>query len=903
MHVTRRSFLKTIVVSAGTIAAGPLGLVIAKAGEDQKRYFPLSVASGDPKPDSVVLWTRLEDDRFLAGAESLPLRLQVATSEAFDQVVVDVFIDAFAANDGCVRVKVTGLVPRTYYYYRFFVRTEDAGQLPSRTGRTRTAPDAEDRVPIRFALASCQDYVGKYYNSYLPLLTPEYDDIDFLLHVGDFIYETTGDPSFQGGDARDVGFGDEAGAIKFRDSEGNVSYLAARSLSNYRDLHRTYRSDTVLQEILEKFPLIHMWDDHEFTDDSWQDHSTYFGGRGTLPDGESIKEGDGTDNPYEMDTERRLNAEQAFLEYLPIDDEELTLPPVVGDSLRRGRVTDILDKGEDKLYPNFRFFRALRFGRLLNLVLTDYRTYRPNQPMDEDAFPGQVRFGQGVIRAKYDETYGDEGAARFDNDKRLFKLSDGRSGGVVVDLDAGNPSGLREYTDWDDLGPRQQSALQDQLLADYQSGGFEAEAAANKAAQVLAGDLDIEYLNGLIDAYNSRVGAQVPAIPYNIELTGGARPNPYGLSNYGLHKILLLGDIGARYALNPDWYDLWRALRADESGGRPPEEDAYGQDQFGTEQETWLAGVLDDSDATWNIVASSVSSSSIIIDVENEELLPPDGRLPNSDVGEENFQVEILRELLVLVVKILGLGTRFYVTCDQWDGMPNTRYLLHKLCREKGNVVLVSGDIHSSWINDFSTGQGALFEFTGTSISSATFSGVLSGLVAPDQAAATVERPAGPAAGLVLALRQALAGGPLTLDPQRLADKVDAATLAKLEELAAQAFGSDPAAVGTSFLTQLINSLLAVLDSYFFDFTHDSPFLRDETGESKIKSDLVGIDSGSNGVVVIEVAPQSVKATYLLVDPADVTQAYYGPLERLTFVSDRVSKRRFEVRDGSLTEL
>lgn len=909
MKITRRTFLKTVVVSAGTLAAaGPLALGTANAGGTQRRYFPFSVASGDPKPDSVVLWTHLADDRLLEGTPSLPLRLQVATSEAFDDLVVDVVVDAFAANDGCVRVKVTGLTPRTYYYYRFLARTPGFREVVSRHGRTRTAPASNDPVPVRFALASCQDYIGKYYNAYLPLLTTEYDDLDFLLHVGDFIYETTGDPDFQGGgDQRNLTFEDEAGAIAFRDEQGRVSYLAARSLSNYRDLHRTYRSDPVLQEILEKFPLVHIWDDHEFTDDSWQDHSTYFGGRGTLPDNGSIKEGDGSQNPLELETERRLNAEQAFLEYIPIDDEDLTLPPGAASSAI-AEVRDILDKGADKLFPDFRFFRTLRFGQILNLILTDYRSYRPNHPMDEDAFPGSVRYGEDAIRAKYDEAFGDEGATRFKNDRRLFKKLDPLLGPVVVDLENGNPSGFREYIAWTALSRQQRLALRDQLAVDYEAGGFSPDAASDKAAEVLAGDLDIEYLNGILDAYNRRMGTGVPGVPRNIELPRGAQPNPYGLSNYGLHKILLLGDIGARYALNPEWHDLWRALRADEVGGRPPEEDAYGQDGFGTEQETWLAAALEASETTWNIVASSVSSSAIIIDLENEELLPPDGSLPDSGIGEVNWQVETLRRLLALVVKILGLGTRFYVTCDQWDGMPNTRYMLHRLYREKGNVILVSGDIHSSWINDFSTNEGKLFEFTGTSISSATFSGVLSGLL-PGQAAATPERPAGPALGLARALRQAIEAGALTLDPRQLEAAVDPATLAELEGLAAQAFGAElgtasgTAGADTSALSDLFERLLALLDLYFFDFTHESPYLIDADGESKIKSDLVGIDSGSNGVVVIDVAADSVRATYLLVDPADVAQSYYGRSERNNFLLAKVKRRYFEVKNGSLVEL
>lgn len=907
MSISRRSFLRTIVITAGTLSvAGPLTLRATTIRSTQQRFFPQSVASGDPKPDSIVLWTRLADERFELGQEHLPLRLQVSTTEPFDDLLLDVEIDALAVNDGCVRVKVTGLTPRTYYFYRFvaFAPLDDE-PVVGRPGRTRTAPATDDPVPVRFALVSCQDYVGKYYNAYLPLLEPGYDDLDFLLHVGDFIYETTGDPSFQGdGGERNPVFDDEEGAIKFRDAAGEVSFMAARSLSNYRQLYQTYRSDELLQEVLEKFALVHIWDDHEFTDDSWRDHSAYFGGLGTLPDGQSIGQGDGSENIEEQDLQRRLNAEQAFLEYLPIDDEDLILPSTQVSATPE--VRDILDKDEDKLYPGFRFFRELRFGKLCNLILTDYRTYRPNHPVDEDAFPGRLLYGEEVILAKYDELFGTDGSERFANDRRLFKTLAPGLGPVLVDLNNGNPSGLREYMAWADLTGEQQDALRTQLAADYEASGFAPAAASDKTWAVLVDDLDVEYLNGLIDAFNRRPGRKVPRIPVNAERQGREPLHPYGLTNYCLHKIGLLGDLGARYVINPEWYELWRALRNDETGGYPPEEDAYGEETLATGQETWLKESIASSDATWNILANSVSSSSIIIDLENEELLPPDGSLPDSGLRGENRRIEMLRKVLVLLVKLLGLGTRFYISSDQWDGMPNKRYELHSLYREKGNLVLVSGDIHSSWINDFSTAeQGHLFEFTGPSISSATFSGFLYGLTDTSDTSLTRQtRPAAPLAGFVRALRQALASHRLRFDLDRLADTADPETRAKLELLLKDTFVGGPSAGDAKArgLSGLVEQLIAALDRYFFAFNHESPYLKTSEGISKIKSELIGIDSGSNGLVVIDVGADSVLATYHLVNPLDIAQSYYAPLERPSFLS-KVQTRQFQIKDGGLSEV
>ena len=99
-----------------------------------------------------------------------------------------------------------------------------------------------------------------------------------MVHLGDYIYETTGDPLFQGGaDERALSFDDEAGAIVFNEGTDD-EYFAAKSLDNYRQLYRIYRSDPALQTIHERYPVVMMWDDHEFTNDSHGATGTYFGG-------------------------------------------------------------------------------------------------------------------------------------------------------------------------------------------------------------------------------------------------------------------------------------------------------------------------------------------------------------------------------------------------------------------------------------------------------------------------------------------------------------------------------------------------------------------------------------------------------------------------------------------------
>ena len=128
----------------------------------------------------------------------------------------------------------------------------------------------------------------------------------FVVHLGDYIYETTGDPSFQTPDeSRKILFRNLSAAIQLQANSGAI-FHAARSLDNYRDLYRTYRSDPALRALHESFPMIVTWDDHEFSNDCWGSHATYLNGR-----------------EDENDVERRKAANQAWFEYQPVDFAEM----------------------------------------------------------------------------------------------------------------------------------------------------------------------------------------------------------------------------------------------------------------------------------------------------------------------------------------------------------------------------------------------------------------------------------------------------------------------------------------------------------------------------------------------------------------------------------------------------
>jgi alkaline phosphatase D len=352
-RLARRDLLRAVVILAGPrvlTACGDDGRVAAPALD----CFPQSVASGDPRPESVVLWTRAIDPTNLDADQTLELvvatdpglseRVELAGAPALELV-------ATADAGGCVKVRVDGLTPGTTYYYRFTL-LRGSERFPSRVGRTRTAPDPEGDAVVTFAVVSCQDYGGRYYHVYRHLAE---QSPDFVLHLGDYVYETVGDPSFQTSTPeRDVSFSDPGSALAV-DGGG---FLAARSLGNYRDLYRTYRSDPDLQRVHEQFPIIAIPDDHEFSNDCYGANATYT-----------------NDREDEEDFARRRAADRAWFEFMPVDFD---VPPA-----------SALD--ETGSFPDdFRLYRRFLFGRTLELVITDLRRYRPDHVVPENAYPGAV---------------------------------------------------------------------------------------------------------------------------------------------------------------------------------------------------------------------------------------------------------------------------------------------------------------------------------------------------------------------------------------------------------------------------------------------------------------------------------------------------------------------------------
>ncbi|HEX7377171.1 MAG TPA: PhoD-like phosphatase N-terminal domain-containing protein, partial [Pirellulales bacterium] len=195
-HPLRSLDRRSFIYQAGSLAAAavwsarPQGIVLA-ASKLAGYPFTLGVASGDPAPDGVVLWTRLAP-RPLAGGgmpdEAIEVSWQIADDEAMTRVVQKGVTAAVPEWGHSVHVEVQGLQPDRWYWYQF----RAAGET-SPKGRTRTAPAADARPDqLRLAVASCQHYESGYYTAYEHMLR---EDLDVVLHLGDYIYDGPTDKS------------------------------------------------------------------------------------------------------------------------------------------------------------------------------------------------------------------------------------------------------------------------------------------------------------------------------------------------------------------------------------------------------------------------------------------------------------------------------------------------------------------------------------------------------------------------------------------------------------------------------------------------------------------------------------------------------------------------------------
>lgn len=235
----RRDLLRGALAGAGLLALPSRSFGAPATG------FTHGVASGDPAHREVTLWTRF------VGSTPARLRVEVAEDERFRRLAARGETVSSAATDFCAKVRVTGLRPGCRYHYRFI---GPAGGAQSMTGTTRTLPAGRlDRY--RIAVVSCANATSGWFNAYAHIAAR--DDIDLVVHLGDYIYESSADRS-------DALPGMAA-------ARGVLPAAETVALADYRARYASYRADPDLAALHARHPMISVWDDHETANNAWRD--------------------------------------------------------------------------------------------------------------------------------------------------------------------------------------------------------------------------------------------------------------------------------------------------------------------------------------------------------------------------------------------------------------------------------------------------------------------------------------------------------------------------------------------------------------------------------------------------------------------------------------------------------
>ena len=306
----RRDFLIKVSSISAVLSTG--GILSACGGNETPMVnFDFGVASGDPLSDSVILWTHA---KYQDLTDAVPLVWQVSTDLEFSKIVASGSGQANADAGYTFKVDAKGLLPSQTYYYRF-----TAGQHISPIGKTKTLPMGSVSE-VKLAVLSCSNYPAGFFNVYSEVAK---SDVDVAIHLGDYIYEYAA-----------TGYASEKAASLGRTSVPANEIL---TLSDYRLRHAQYKSDADAKQFHASKPLIAVWDDHEFANDTYKDgaenHTT------------------ATEGSFAA---RKAAAMQAYHEWMPI---------------RTG-----VDKSK--------IYRSFNFGNLISLHMLDTRSVGRDQQVD-----------------------------------------------------------------------------------------------------------------------------------------------------------------------------------------------------------------------------------------------------------------------------------------------------------------------------------------------------------------------------------------------------------------------------------------------------------------------------------------------------------------------------------------
>ena len=329
-RVSRRGFLRTAAVA--TSAAGAVAVVPSAQSQSSLPSKPVpveaelpplpfvhGVASGDPLPEAVVIWTRITPEENAmpgsGGGAPTSVRWRVALDPKMRQVVQQGEATSKPEQDHTIHVDVTGLQPDTVYYYTFTVVDGPHAEATSPLGRTKTAPAGQvDRQ--RWAIASCANWEAGFFSAYADMAQRGWaGELDLTVFLGDYIYEYA-QYEYSG-----------YGPVRLHQPAHEIV-----SLADYRIRYGRYRTDPALQGAHAAMPWVVVWDDHEVANNNW-------------------REGAENHDPNEGDFfARRDAALRAYYEWMPV------------------RLSETSEQGH--------IYRSLKFGNLVELTIMDLRTYR-----------------------------------------------------------------------------------------------------------------------------------------------------------------------------------------------------------------------------------------------------------------------------------------------------------------------------------------------------------------------------------------------------------------------------------------------------------------------------------------------------------------------------------------------
>ncbi len=500
--LSRREFMAAAAAIGASLAwSGGRAQPSRTKWTERRDVYPEGVASGDPAHDSVMLWTRRPyEDR-----ASARLVAEVAEDPAFTRVVSATPVTVLAEADWTARVLAAGLKPARTYWYRF-TDSEGSG---SRIGRTITAPATNDGRPVNFAFVSCQDVNEGKLNGYRRMIyederAPAVEQLGFVLHLGDFIYEVVQYPE-EVRTRYDRTIYEIARLPAPPDSFKVSNFHVPLTVEGYRAIYKGYLHDPDLQDARARWPFVCIWDNHEF---SWQGRQSIVQAGGPPRPGQTVK----------------VAANQAWFEYIPsrVSPPSGSLaefgPPAVenvkiekwdGDGLG-------LEPNNLAAIRSLIAYRALRYGKHLDLIITDQHSFCGDDPTDAE--------GVGDI---YDPSFN----GMF-SEKAMIALDAGRA------YEGGKPPAELHFRDARIPNPRKDRSPRT-ILGAEQKAWFKDKLRKSTATWKVWGNS--------LGALDQRVDPQ--------NLPDGMTEKPWPVDTYAM---LGSNDYGAAYAERTEIYDLVR---------------------------------------------------------------------------------------------------------------------------------------------------------------------------------------------------------------------------------------------------------------------------------------------------------------------------------------------------------